>query len=68
MKRFLGDFADRLRAKAAIRRKRDFKRAAEKMHIREEMSSRDWQGEPIDLHIEVLPGHLNPRGRDGRRL
>jgi len=69
MKRFLSAFADRLRAKTAIRRKRDLERAAEKMKTREEMrfGPRDWRGEAIDAH--GLPhGHRSPRGRDGRRL
>jgi hypothetical protein len=50
-KRLLSAFADRLRAKAATRRKRDLKRASEKKKTHEEMTSRDWQGEPLDLHI-----------------
>jgi len=68
MKRSLRAFADRLRAKAAIRRNRDLKRVAEKRKTYEEMTSRDWQGEPLDLHIVPLAGKRNPRGRDGRRL
>lgn len=68
MKRFLSDFADSLRAKAAIRRKRDVKRAAEKMQNREEMRAGEWLGEPLDLHIVPLAGQRNPRGRHGRRL
>jgi hypothetical protein len=68
MKRFLDDFVNRLRAKAAIRQKRDFKRAAEKMQNSEEMRAGEWLGEPLDLHIVPLVGQRNPRGRDGRRL
>ena len=68
MKRLLSAFADGLRAKAATRRKRDLKRAAEKKKAHEEMTSRDWQGEPLDLHIVPLPGQRNPHGRDGRPL
>jgi hypothetical protein len=41
MKRLLSAFADRLRAKAATRRKRDLKRVAEKKKTHEEMTSRD---------------------------
>ena len=67
MKRLLSAFADRLRAKAATRRKRDLKWAAEKKS-HEEMTSRDLQGEPLDLHIVPLPGQRNPHGRDGRPL
>jgi hypothetical protein len=44
MKGLLSVFADRLRAKAATRRKRDLKRAGEKKKTHEEMTSRDWQG------------------------
>jgi hypothetical protein len=40
MKRLLSAFADRLRAKAATRRKRDLNRAAEKKKTHEEMTSR----------------------------
>jgi len=72
MKRSLSDFAARLRAwaaaRAAKRRKRDLTRAAEETKTYEEMTSRDWQGEPLDLHIVPLAGRRNPRGRDGRRL
>jgi hypothetical protein len=71
MKRYLSAFGDRLRAKAEIRRKGDLKRAAEaaeKTKTYEEMTSRDWQGEPLDLHIVPLVGRRNPRGRDGRPL
>jgi hypothetical protein len=68
MKRLLSAFADRFRAKAATRRKRDLKRAAEKKKTYEEMTSRDRQGEPLDLHIVPLPGQRNPHGRDGRPL
>jgi hypothetical protein len=68
MKRFLNDFADRLRAKAATRRVRDLTRATEKMQQREEMKAGEWLGEPLDLHIVPLVGQRNPRGRDGRRL
>jgi len=51
MKRLLSAFADRFRAKAATRRKRDLKRPAEKRKTYEEMTSRDRQGEPLYLHI-----------------
>jgi hypothetical protein len=68
MKRYLSAFGDRVRARAEIRRKRDLKRAAEKTKTYEEMTSRDWQGEPLDLHIVPLVGRRNPRGRDGRPL
>jgi hypothetical protein len=60
--------ANRHRAKAETRRKRHVKRAAGKTKTYEEMTSRDWQGEPLDLHIIPLVGQRNPRGRDGRRL
>jgi hypothetical protein len=60
--------ANRHRAKAETRRKRHVKRAAGKTKTYEEMTSRDWQGEPLDLHIVPLAGQRNPRGRDGRRL
>lgn len=60
--------ADRLRGKAAVRRKRDFKRTAEKMQTREEMLPGEWFGEPLYLHMVPLAGPRNPRGRDGRRL
>jgi hypothetical protein len=66
--RFLTAFADRLRAKAATRRKRYLERAAEKTKTYEEMTSRDSQGEPLDLHIVPLAGRRNPLGRDGRPL
>jgi hypothetical protein len=68
MKRLLSAIADRYQAKAAIRRKRDFKRAAKKMQDREEKLPGEWFGEPLDLHIVPLAGPRNPRGRDGRRL
>jgi hypothetical protein len=68
MRHPLSAFADRHRAKAETRRKRDVKRAAKKTKTYEEMTSRDWQGEPLDLHIIPLVGQRNPRGRDGRRL
>ncbi len=66
MMRFLRDFMDRRRAKAAIRAKRDFLRGAEKS-VRPSTPNRDyWWGEPIDQHEGVLPPR-NPRG-DGPRL
>lgn len=68
MNRFLSDVVARLRAKGAIRRKRDLKRIAEKMQTREEMLPGEWFGEPLDLHMVPLAGPRNPRGRDGRRL
>ncbi len=55
-KRLLSAFADRLRVEGATRRKRDLKRAGEKKKTHEEMTSRDWQGEPLDLRIVPLPG------------
>jgi hypothetical protein len=64
----LSAFADRLRAKADVRRKRDVKRAAGKTQTNEEMTSRDLHGEPLSLHIVPLAHQRNPRGRDGRRL
>jgi hypothetical protein len=68
MRHPLSAFADRRRAKAEALRKRDVKRATETKNTYEEMTSRDWQGEPLDLHIIPLVGKRNPRGRDGRRL
>ena len=68
MKRFASAFANRLQAKAAIRRERHIKRSVEKMHDREEMLAGEWFGEPLDLHIVPLAGRRNPRGRDGRPL
>jgi hypothetical protein len=68
MKRFLSDFADRLRAKAAIRRERFLKRSVRNKQDSEEMKAGEWFGEPLDLHIVPLTGQRNPRGRDGRRL
>jgi hypothetical protein len=68
MRHPLSAFADRRRAKAEARRKRDVKRATETKNTYEEMTSRDWQGEPLDLHIIPLAGKRNPRGRDGRSL
>jgi hypothetical protein len=51
---FLSDFADRLRSKAAIRGRRDFKLSAEKS-VRLSTNNRDWHGEPIDSHTGMLP-------------
>lgn len=68
MERRLSAVVDRLREKAVIRRNRDVKRAAGRRKTYEEMTSRDWQGEPLSLHIVPLAGKRNPRGRDGRRL
>jgi hypothetical protein len=68
MRHPLAALANRHRAKAETRRKRHVKRAAGKTKTYEEMTSRDWQGEPLDLHIVPLVGQRNPRGRDGRRL
>jgi len=68
MRHPLRALADRHRAKAALRRKRDVERATEKRRTYEEVTSRDLQGEPLDLHIVPLAGKRNPRGRDGRRL
>ncbi len=68
MKQSFAAFAERLRAKAANRRERHFKRATENTKTYEEKTSRDVQGEPLDLHILSLPGRRNPRGRDGRPL
>ena len=68
MRHPLTALADRRRAKTETRRKRDVKRAAEQTGTYEEMTSRDWQGEPLDLHIVPLVGQRNPRDRDGRRL
>jgi hypothetical protein len=68
MKRFVRVVMDRFRAKAAIRRKRDIKRSAEKMQQRDEMKAGEWFGEPLDVHQVPLVGKRNPRGRDGRRL
>ena len=64
----LAALANHHRVQAETRRKRDLKRAAGKTKTYEEMTSRDWQGEPLDLHIIPLVGQRNPRGRDGRRL
>ncbi len=66
MRHPLGGFADRLRAKTEVRRKRDVKRAAEKLPTG--MGNREWHGVPLDMHVPVPPGQRNPRGRDGRRL
>jgi hypothetical protein len=68
MTRFASEFADKLRAKAAIRRERFLKRSEDAKHEREEMSAGEWFGEPLDLHIVPLAGRRNPRGHDGRRL
>jgi hypothetical protein len=68
MKHPLRAFADRLRAKAEVRQKRDIKRASEQARTYEEMTSRDLHGEPLSLHIVPLAHQRNPRGRDGRRL
>ena len=68
MRHPLAALAHRHRAKAEARRTRFVKRAAEKTRTYEEMTSRDLQGEPLDLHIVPLAGQRNPRGRDGRRL
>jgi hypothetical protein len=68
MRHPLTALANRHRAKEENRRKRDVKEAARKTKTYEEMTSRDWQGEPLDLHIVPLVGQRNPRGRDGRRL
>ena len=68
MKRFLSDFGNRLRSKAAIRRNGYVKRWAEKTQQPEEMKAGEWFGEPLDLHFVPLVGKRNPRGRDGRRL
>jgi hypothetical protein len=68
MRHPLTALANRHRAKAETRRKRDAKGAAGKTKTYEELTSRDWQGEPLDLHIVPLVGQRNPRGRDGRRL
>ena len=68
MTRPLMGLLDRFRAKAATRRKRDLQQATEKTKTYEEMTSRDWQGEPLSLHKVPLVGKRNPRGRDGRRL
>jgi hypothetical protein len=68
MRHPLAAWANRHRAKAEARRKRFVKRAAEKTRTYEEMTSRDLQGEPLDLHIVPLAGKRNPRGLDGRRL
>jgi hypothetical protein len=66
MRHPLNAFADRLRAKAVVRRKRDVKRAAEKTPTA--MGNREWHGVPLDMHVPVPPGQPNPRGRDGPRL
>lgn len=68
MRHPLAALASRHRAKAEARRKRDVKRAVGKTQTYEETTSRDWHGEPLDLHIVPLAGQRNPRGRDGRRL
>ena len=68
MRHPLSAFADRLRARAEVRRKRDVKRAAAKTQSYEAMTSRDLHGEPLSLHIVPLAHQRNPRGRDGRRL
>jgi hypothetical protein len=68
MRHPLSALANRLRAKAEVRRRRDVKRAAGNTQTYEEMTSRDWQGEPLSLHIVPLAGKRNPRRRDGRRL
>ena len=68
MRHPLSAFADRLRAKAEVRRKRYVQRADEKARTYEEMTSRDLHGEPLSLHIVPLAHQRNPRGRDGRRL
>jgi hypothetical protein len=68
MRHPLTAWANRDRAKAETRRKKYVERAAGKTKTYEEMTSRDWQGEPIDLHIVALVGRRNPRGRDGRRI
>jgi hypothetical protein len=67
MTRFLSEFADRLRASAAIRRKRYIKPWVEKRQ-QPEMRAGEWFGEPLDAHYVPLAGQRNPRGRDGRRL
>ena len=67
MKRLASAFANRLQAKAAIRRKRFIKRSVEKMH-RGEMLAGEWFGEPLDLHIVPPAGRRDPRGPDGRPL
>jgi hypothetical protein len=64
----LAALANRHEAKEEARRKRFVRRAAEKTQTYDEMTSRDWQGEPLDLHIVPLARQRNPRGRDGRRL
>ena len=66
MRHPLRAFANRLRAKAEVRRKRDVKRAAEKKPTG--MGNREWHGVPLDMHVPVPPGQRNPRGSDGRRL
>ena len=43
MKRFLKDFVDRLKVKAAIRRKRALQRAAAEMKLREEQEGSIWK-------------------------
>ena len=68
MKRFLRDFGNRLRSKAAIRRNGYVKRWVEKTQQPKEMKAGEWFGEPLDLHYVPLAGPRNPRGRDGRRL
>jgi hypothetical protein len=65
MKRFLSNFADRLRSKAVIRAREDFRLSAEKS-VRPSTTNRDWHGESIDSHTGMLPAR-NPRGLDGRR-
>jgi len=54
MNRFLSNVAARLRAKSAIRRKRNLKRAAAESEIRQEIRSREAQ-ESIDIHFGDLP-------------
>ena len=68
MRHPLAALANRHGAKAEARRKRFVKRIAGKTQTYEEMTSRDWQGEPLSLHKVPLVGKRNPRGRDGRRL
>ena len=68
MRHPLRSLANRHRAKAALRRKRDLERATDNTRTYEEMTSRDLQGEPLSLHKVPLAGKRNPRGRDGRPL
>jgi hypothetical protein len=68
MKRLVRDFANKLRAKAAIRRERFLKRAVDTKQDDEAKNAGEWFGEPLDLHIVPLAGRRNPRGRDGRHL